>query len=158
MRGNFSPEMLMSVKWAAHYLPEEEGDLDPVELAALREELASLRMAVEACELPSAIRDFVLRQIESMQAVLQRYPITGVTNVKRVVREVVGDVFEHGETIVGETSEISPEAHTILNRFGVVWKKVVALSGDFDKIAKAFGYVTAAGQKALPYLKALFES
>lgn len=157
-RGNIQPpECRQGFAWAAWVLSDEdEGDMPAADLAALREEIASLEQTLQNTEMSPYLRDFIQRQLDTIRAALRIYGIQGTRPVKDALQKVAG-AYTVERTRVEAEHQTAPEAaQSVLAKASDVIKKTAEVCDNLEKVTKfgegAWSLAKSVGPLVLPYL------
>lgn len=160
-RGNIQPpECRQGFAWAAWVLRDEyESDMPAEDLAALREEIASLEESLRVTEMSPYLRDFIQRQLDSIRAALRVYGIQGTRPVKEALQKVAGAYTVERTRVEAEHAEAPEAAQSILAKASDVIKKTAEVCDNLEKVQKfgegVWSFAKSVGPLMLPYLAKL---
>jgi hypothetical protein len=130
LKGHVSSENLLAIRWCAQAIASEAG-LTRAELGRILDSIAEFRTAIEQDNLPSHIRDFVLRQIAVLERGISQYPIRGPQAVRDAVREARVDVLDGGAEIMDQAPR------PLMLRLASLWNRSLVALESGEKMIKA---------------------
>lgn len=138
VRRSLPSDVLVTLKFCAAILPDEESEIPPDQLEDIRKLVSELAVILESSTLPTRLQAIIRHQIEIIKRALDEYSISGVRALRKAVWVGAGEVTEQREII--EAAKDSPE----IGKLAGIWKKVTD--------------VVEVGSKASETLKLLHEA
>ena len=153
------PENGLAFKWANWALRDEnEDDMAPEELTALRNELDSLEQSLQDTEMSPYLRDFVQRQIAAIRAALRVYHVRGVKPIEEALQKVAGAYTIEKARVEAEHAQASEPAKSVFARVSSAIEKTAKIADQLDKIRKAGEGLYTLGATVGPVLLGLAPS
>jgi hypothetical protein len=112
------PQTLNALAFCSELLPDEENPLGDEDIDSLWARLDELRTDVDKSELPDEVRQFILEQIDIIEAALDNYEITGARAFRRALVDASISYTEH-ESAVEEHKE-TPEVKALSGIWGTL--------------------------------------
>lgn len=132
------PENRISLLWANWALRgEDEEDMSPDELGALKNELDSLEKSLQSADMTPYLRGFIQRQIDAIRAALRVYRVQGVKPIEEALQQVAGSYTIEKPRIDSEQANASESSRSLFSRAGAMIKQTAEVADRLDKIRKA---------------------
>lgn len=164
LRGNIQPpECRQSFAWGSWVLRSEgENEMPSEEMADLLSRLNELEESLGDAEMSPYLRDFILRQVNTIRSALRVYGVQGVRPLQEAMRKVAGDFRIEEGHFLQEMEEAPDEAKGILAKAIEVIDKTAKTCDNLDKIKKfgegAYELSCKLGPKLLPYINKAIET
>ncbi|WP_125471455.1 hypothetical protein [Achromobacter aegrifaciens] len=144
IRGAFSAENAMALAWAANAIGVTEAPASDSELKQFNEHLAAMSATLDSGELPRSLRQMIKRQLDSMNAALADYSISGIAPLQQSLNAAMGEFTLSKDSIAAAVAKASPEEKMGIQKHFDTIKRGADL---VEKTAKVAG----AGQQLLGY-------
>ncbi|MCS3505005.1 hypothetical protein [Achromobacter sp. JUb104] len=151
IRGAFSGENVMALRWAAHTIGMTEAPASDDELKQFNEHLEAMRATLESGKLPRSLRQMIKRQLDSMNAALADYSISGIAPLRQSLNAAMGEFTLEKETIAAAVATATDEEKRGIQKHFDTIKRGADL---VEKTAKVAG----AGQQLLGYANKAVEA
>jgi hypothetical protein len=122
---NFSPEVHLTLQWAAHVLPPDDGATDPNQVGQLLLDVEEVLMLAEQIELPDVLRQFVAGHMHALQEGLRVSAVSGMRPLREAIKTVAGDLALRQETIKRAVAGLAADAHAVCSRASASVKKAM---------------------------------
>lgn len=139
---------LLALRWSSQAIENEVG-LTLVELQALLDAINKFKEEIESEQLPGAIREFILNQIELLIRGIHQYPIIGPRAAREAVRRAAGEAVDIDETCMrtappGHWAKMGKFWNTLLTRVEGCEKMVKAVTGIAENVPKLTNAISTA--------------
>lgn len=160
-RGNIQPpecrKVFEWVEWALR--DEDEADMSDEEMQQLRSELDSLEEALRETDMAPYLREFIVRQVETIRTALRMYGVQGVKPVQEALQKVAGAYKTQEKPLAQAYETATPPAKGLFERASGFVDRVAKVSDNLCKIKKAGEEAIAVGSAVsalvLPYASKL---
>jgi hypothetical protein len=140
--GAVSAENLLALRWCSEAIESEVG-LTHAELQGLLDDINAFKEDVESADLPDAVREFVLQQIELMIQGIHQYPIIGRRAAREAVRRAAAEVFDADDSV----ANAAPTSYK--EKIAKLWTTMLASVEGSEKMVKAITGVAEAVPKLI---------
>lgn len=144
-RQYLTAETYVALEFCSEILPDEETQIDSVELAEINMRVDELAELLAYSKLPARLLELIEHHIDLIRRALAEYPITGAKVLREAARTALGELIEVRETI--ESNRNSPE----VSKLGSLWKKVNESADTALKAEK----IAQLGQKAWAMIESI---
>lgn len=150
-KGNVStPEIRLVLAWSAWVLREfGEPEVEQQHFEAIQQHLSELESMLQDPEIPPAIRSFVQRQVDDTRSALRRYPIEGISALRKALDTTTGAYAVPDDQILDEVKQATPSSKEVLRKSMEVLKETAEAVGHVEKLKTAFDALNG----AIPQLK-----
>jgi hypothetical protein len=145
VRGNLTPDVLLSLAFLNELLPDEETLIAAEELQAIAQDVAELQELLSRSTLPDSLRRLIEHHVQLIIQALAQYPVQGARSLREVARTAVGEIIEAKGTIT------VPQNAEEISKLERLWKRVNT-AADIALKAEKVGQLA---QKAIDALQAL---
>ncbi|MEY8690277.1 MAG: hypothetical protein AB9M53_10440 [Leptothrix sp. (in: b-proteobacteria)] len=122
---NFPPEVHLTLQWAAHVLPPDDGMTDATQVGQLLLDVEEVLMLAEQIELPDVLRQFVSGHMHALQEGLRVSAVSGMRPLREAIKTVAGDLALRQETIKRAVAGLAADAHAVCSRASTSVKKAM---------------------------------
>ncbi|MEY4753868.1 MAG: hypothetical protein RJA44_1543 [Pseudomonadota bacterium] len=151
---HFGPEVSLTLQWAAHVLPADDGEVDQPLSGQMLLDIEEVQMLAEQIELPEVLREFVTGHMHALQEGLRVSVISGLQPLRDAIKTVAGDLALRQDTLNDAIAELDAEARAVCNRVSTVVKKAMELVNLASGAANARQKLGAASGNGLTLLAA----
>lgn len=124
---NFSPEVALTLQWAAHVLAPDAGEVDQTLVGQLLFDIEEVLMLVEQIELPDVLREFVVSHMHALQEGLRVSAISGMRPLREAIKTVAGDLALRQDVINRAMTGLPADSHVVCSRSSTAIKKAMDL-------------------------------
>lgn len=156
IRGAFSAENAMALRWAANAIGMTEAPASDSELKQFNEHLAAMSATLESGELPRSLRQMIKRQLDSMNAALADYSITGIAPLQQSLNAAMGEFTLSKDSIAAAVDAASPEEKEGIQKHFDTIKRGADLVEKTAKVAGASQQLLGYASKAVQALTGFF--
>lgn len=140
-------DVLLALKWYAHVLPDDVVTSTTEEVAELSSLLTELEEAAAQPGIPTALAQFIRKQVEAIKTAIRLFPVTGVAPIRAAARTMAADIRLDDDEIRAAAQQGDPKAVAeVGGKLKRTWEKAVHIAGDVDKLGKAGKAVLEVGE------------
>ena len=158
---HFKPTLTSGWGLLAPWMPATDDVLTAEQLKELIAAIRELEEAVQAGEIPDALRIFVLRQVTALRAAVMRHRISGTQELRRALALGYGELSRDIGPLTSASQTELEKTKSVLRAFGNVWTVCARFCGDLDDYIKAvkLGYqIYNTVNNGLPLLQVIVSS
>ncbi len=127
----------LALQWAAWALSRfDENEISEESMESLRTSLAAQEKLLQETDLPAGLREILERQTAGLRRALHLYKIQGVTPLRKVVSDSVGEMRTVSPEFVAEVEAAGPQVKQAVNRNMALISKVAEVSDKGSKVLK----------------------
>jgi hypothetical protein len=117
VRDAIGADVFMAFAWLSHVLPSESDEsVHPTIRGQLLQSLQEARVELAATYLPSVLRLFATRHLESFMLALEHYDLTGAAPLKKAIAEMASDVVVMDRTAMSSFASVSEHSKAAWNK------------------------------------------
>ncbi|MBB1632266.1 hypothetical protein A9975_15520 [Cupriavidus sp. UME77] len=132
---------IVCLRFLAHILDDEEELIAAAEIADLLQTVVDLRTQVAKADLPTVLRDFLMKHLEAMEQALELYPVTGLAPVADAVEGLGGNAILREKQLDEAMTKTSSEQKSLVAKIGKLASTVTEVVKAADTTSKFAGYV-----------------
>ena len=139
-KSHLSPEVLLSLRYNAALLGDQEQSISEEEIKSLLDEIEALEQTLTDSALSPEIVSFISKQLASIRQALGEYKIKGANAIKETVHKAAGELIENKELIT--PNKDSEE----IGRLAQLWQRFTQMG---DAIIKTDNVLESSQPKSL---------
>jgi hypothetical protein len=151
---HIQPDVVLSLKYCAALLPEEEA-LSIEELQKILDKVLELRQEIDNSALSGHVYDFLMGQLEIIEKSIRQYPIKGSESIRRAFTDGFADLASRADDLRNEEDRAEAE------KVAGIWaslKKAGSAVVEADRIATAYMNLIEKGQSAADAVAGLLQN
>jgi hypothetical protein len=135
--GNINPpDTRLAFAWAAEVVPDDEAELPSEDRSALLSEIETLLAELNDAQLPSAMRAFISKQLQTIKAALRMYDVQGPKPISDAISNAMGAAVLARTSLKEEVASATPAARGFMERANAVITKTVNALDLAEKMKK----------------------
>ncbi len=132
---------IVCLRFLAYILDDEEELIAAAEIADLLQTVIVLRTQVAEADLPTVLRDFLMKHLEAMEQALELYPVTGLAPVAGAVEGLGGNAIVREKQLDEAMAKTSNEQKSLVAKIGRLASTVTEVVKAADATSKFAGYM-----------------